>query len=134
MADPEITRPSPAFNSKGDAGLPGVPAISANLNASYRRPLWRDLVFTSDAVVAYVGASRLTFDASRRYRMGDYVTGRLSAGIEGDHWTATAFVDNPADTEANTFSFGDPFRLPEALATTPLRPRTIGLTLTWSPW
>jgi hypothetical protein len=40
----------------------------------------------------------------------------------------------PFDTEANTFSFGDPFRLPEALATTPLRPRTIGLTLRWAPW
>jgi iron complex outermembrane receptor protein len=134
LADPEITRPSPAFNSRGDAGLPGVPAISANLNTSYRRPLWRDLVFTADGVVTYVGASRLTFDASRRYRMGDYVTGRLAAGIEGDHWSATAFVDNPFDTEANTFSFGDPFRLPEALATTPLRPRTIGLTLRWAPW
>jgi iron complex outermembrane receptor protein len=134
LADPEITRPSAAFNSKGDAGLPGVPAVSANLNGSYRRPLWRDLVFTADGVVAYVGASRLTFDASRRYRMGDYVTGRLAAGIEGDHWSATAFVDNPLDTEANTFSFGDPFRLPEALATTPLRPRTIGLTLRWTPW
>jgi len=134
LADPEITRPSPAFNSKGDAGLPGVPAISANLNGAYRRPLWRDLVFTADGVVTYVGASRLTFDASRRYRMGDYVTGRLAAGVEGDHWSATAFVDNPFDTEANTFSFGDPFRLPEALATTPLRPRTIGLTLRWSPW
>jgi iron complex outermembrane receptor protein len=134
LADPEITRPSAAFNSRGDAGLPGVPAVSANLNAGYRRPLWRDMVFTADAVVAYVGASRLTFDASRRYRMGDYITGRLATGIEGDHWSATAFVDNPFDTEANTFSFGDPFRLPEALATTPLRPRTLGLTLRWSPW
>jgi iron complex outermembrane receptor protein len=134
LADPEITRPSPAFNSRGDAGLPGVPAISANLNGAYRRPLWRDLTFTVDGVVTYVGASRLTFDASRRYRMGDYVTGRLAAGVEGDHWSATAFVDNPFDTEANTFSFGDPFRLPEALATTPLRPRTIGLTLRWTPW
>ena len=134
LADPEITRPSAAFNSRGDAGLPGVPAVSANLNSSYRRPIWRDLVFTADGSIAYVGASRLTFDASRRYRMGDYVTGRLSIGIESDRWSATAFVDNPFDTEANTFSFGDPFRLPEALATTPLRPRTVGLTLRWSPW
>lgn len=134
LADPKITRPSAVFNSRGDAGLPGVPAISANLNSSYRRHIWRDLVFTADGSVAYVGASRLTFDASRRYRMGDYVTGRLSTGIEADNWSATAFVDNPFDTEANTFSFGDPFRLPEALATTPLRPRTIGLTLRWSPW
>lgn len=129
LADPEITRPSASFNSKGDAGLPGVPAISANLNASYLRPLWRDIALSAEGGVAYVGPSRLTFDAERRNRMGDYVTGRFSVGLEASRWSLRAFVDNPFDSEANTFSFGDPFRLPEALATTPLRPRTIGLTL-----
>jgi iron complex outermembrane receptor protein len=129
LADPEITRPSRSFNSRGDAGLPGVPAMSANINTSYLRPLWRDISFSAEAGVAYVGASRLTFDAERRNRMGDYITGQVSAGLEGGRWSLRAFVDNPFDTEANTFSFGDPFRLPEALATTPLRPRTIGLTL-----
>ena len=133
FAEPEITKPSAAFNSRGDAGLPGVPAVSANLAASWRRPLWRDVELVADGNVAYVGASRLTFDAERRSRMGDYMTGRISAGVEGSWWSATAFVDNPFDTEANTFSFGDPFRLPEGLAMTPLRPRTIGLTLVWRP-
>ncbi|CAN5349109.1 TonB-dependent receptor [soil metagenome] len=129
LADPKITRPSASFNSRGDAGLPGVPAVSANLNANYRRPIWRDIAFTAQAGLAYVGASRLTFDAERRNRMGDYVTGQVSIGAEAGRWSLRAFVDNPFDTQANTFSFGDPFRLPEALATTPLRPRTIGLTL-----
>lgn len=129
LADPEITRPSASFNSKGDAGLPGVPAVSANLNASYLRPLWRGIAVSAEGGVAYVGASRLTFDAARRNRMGDYVTGRFSVGLEANRWSLRAFVENPFDTQANTFSFGDPFRLPEALATTPLRPRTIGLTL-----
>lgn len=133
LADPEITRPSPEFNSRGDAGLPGVPAASANLNAQWRRPLWRNIEVVAGGNIAYVGASRLTFDARRRYRMGDYVDGRISAGLQAEHWSAMAFVDNPFDSEANTFSFGDPFRLPEALATTPLRPRTIGLTLRWMP-
>ncbi len=133
FADPKITRPSAAFNSRGDAGLPGVPAISANIVASYQRPLWRGLEFQADGSIAYVGASRLTFDAARRSRMGDYMTGRLSVGVEASRWSATAFVDNPFDTEANTFAFGDPFRLPEGLAMTPLRPRTIGLTLAWRP-
>lgn len=133
FADPEITRPSAAFNSRGDAGLPGVPAVSANLAASYHRSLWRDLELVADGSLAYVGASRLTFDAERRSRMGDYLTGRVSVGIEASWWSATAFVDNPFDTEANTFAFGDPFRLPEGLAMTPLRPRTIGLTLVWRP-
>ena len=133
FADPEITRPSAVFNSRGDAGLPGVPAISANVAVSYHRRLWRDLDLRADGHVAYVGASRLTFDAQRRSRMGDYMTGRVSLGVEGASWAATAFVDNPFDTEANTFAFGDPFRLPEGLAMTPLRPRTIGLTLSWHP-
>ena len=132
FADPEITRPSPAFNSRGDAGLPGVPAVSANLLASYHRGLWRDLELEADASIAYVGPSHLTFDAERRSRMGGYTTGRVSLGVRGPAWSATAFVDNPFDTEANTFSFGDPFRLPEGLAVTPLRPRTVGLTLSWS--
>ncbi len=65
--------------------------------------------------------------------MGDYVTGRVSLGVEAPWGSATVFVDNPFDTEANTFAFGDPFRLPEGLAMTPLRPRTIGLTLNWRP-
>ncbi len=133
FADPEITRPSPSFNSRGDAGLPGVPAISANLLASYHRPLPWGLSLEADGNLAYVGPSHLTFDAERRSRMGGYTTGRISLGVQAANWSATAFVDNPFDTEANTFSFGDPFRLPEGLASTPLRPRTIGLTLSWSP-
>lgn len=133
FADPEITRPSPSFNSRGDAGLPGVPAASVNIYASYRHPAPWGMEFIADGNAAYVGASRLTFDAERRYRMGDYVTGRLSAGLEGENWVATAFVENPFDTRGNTFSFGDPFRLPEAHATIPLRPRTLGLSFSWRP-
>ncbi|MGO4410730.1 MULTISPECIES: TonB-dependent receptor domain-containing protein [unclassified Brevundimonas] len=131
FANPEITRPSASFNSRGDAGLPGVPKTSANLTAVYRRPIWRDIGVFAEGHLAYVGPSRLTFDAEKRNRMGDYVTGRVSAGFEAERWAVTAFVDNPFDTEANTFSFGDPFRLPEALASTPLRPLTAGITLKW---
>jgi iron complex outermembrane receptor protein len=61
--------------------------------------------------------------------MGNYLNGRMSTGLESDNWAIVAFVENPFNTTANTFSFGDPFRLPEALATTPLRPRTVGVTL-----
>ncbi|ADL00481.1 TonB-dependent receptor domain-containing protein [Brevundimonas subvibrioides] len=130
FARPEVTSPSPGFNSRLNAGLPGVPESSANLSADYRRPIGLGLDLIGQATVAYVGESRLTFDAARRYRMGEYVTGRASIGVESRRWSATAYVENPFDTEANTFSYGDPFRLPEALASTPLRPITGGVTLT----
>jgi iron complex outermembrane receptor protein len=129
LADPRITRPSASFNSRGDAGLPGVPSASANVNFSWRRSVGWGLTGFVDASLAYVGPSRLTFDAERRYRMGNYLNGRMSTGLESDNWAIVAFVENPFNTTANTFSFGDPFRLPEALATTPLRPRTVGVTL-----
>ncbi|WP_312734376.1 TonB-dependent receptor [Brevundimonas sp.] len=133
FADPKIVRPGDAFNSRGDAGLPGVPAVSANVNVAWRRGTPWGVDMVAEGRLAYVGPSRLTFDAARGYRMGDYVTGRLSVGLERSDWSASVFVDNPLDTRANTFSFGDPFRLPEALATTPLRPRTVGLSLRWTP-
>lgn len=132
LADPRITHPSAAFNSRGDAGLPGVPSVSANVNVAWRKPVGWGLTGFVDGSVAYVGDSRLTFDAERRYRMGDYVTGRVSTGFEADRWAVIAFVENPFNVASNTFSFGDPFRLPEALATTPLRPRTVGITLRFS--
>ncbi|RZJ00868.1 MAG: TonB-dependent receptor [Brevundimonas sp.] len=129
LANPRITRPSDSFNSRGDAGLPGVPAVSANMTMAWRRSVGWGLDGFVNGTLAYVGASRLTFDAERRYRMGDYVTGRVSTGLEAKDWAVVAFVENPLNITANTFSFGDPFRLPEALATTPLRPRTIGVSL-----
>lgn len=132
LANPRITQPGDLFNSKGDAGLPGVPAVSANVNFAWRRHLSGPFDLIADGTVAYVGPSRLTFDAERSHQMGDYVTTRGSMAVASARWTATAFISNPFNTEANTFAFGDPFRLPEALTTTPLRPRTIGLSVTWT--
>ncbi|CAN5369962.1 TonB-dependent receptor [soil metagenome] len=129
LDDPQITRPSANFDSKGDSGLPGVPSFSANLSASYRRSLSRGLTAIANANLAYVGRSSLTFDAPQRLREGDYLSGGASAGVEGDGWALSGFIDNPLNSRANTFSFGDPFRLADGGAVTPLRPRTIGLTL-----
>ena len=68
----------------------------------------------ADGGLSYVGESRLTFDGRQQHRMGDYATGRLSLGVEAGSWVATVFVDNLFDTDANTFAYSDPFRLPDA--------------------
>lgn len=132
LTDPRVIRSNPMFKSRGNAGLPGVPAVSTNIAIGWRRPMTDQVVLIADGSVAYVGPSRLTFDAAKRHKMGDYVTARASIGLEMGRWRASAYVTNPFNTSANTFAFGDPFRLPEALTTTPLRPRTIGLNLTWT--
>jgi iron complex outermembrane receptor protein len=133
VADPRITDPSVQFDSRRGAGLPGVPKTSANLGFTWRRPLGDRLHLLADGGLSYVGSSRLTFDGRQQHRMGDYGTGRFALGVEASPWVATLFVDNLFDTEANTFAYSDPFRLPDAQAVTPLRPRTIGMTLRWTP-
>lgn len=131
LADPRLTKPDETFGSHRQAGLPGVARTSANLGFAYRQPLAGALQFVADGGLSYIGPSHLTFDGSKTNRMGNYATGRLSFGVEALPWTATLFVENLFDIEANTFAYSDPFRLPEAQAITPLRPRTFGVSLRW---
>lgn len=131
LVDSSVTRPDPAFSQLHADSLPGVPGSSANLSAVWRRPIGGDLMLVSTGNVAYVGPSHLTFDAPTSHPMGGYVFSRVAMGVEAGRWSAIAFIDNLFDTEANTFAYSDPFRLPDAQAITPLRPRTMGVTLRW---
>lgn len=132
LAGSAVTRTEANFNVAHAANLPSVPRSSANLSAVWRRPMGGDLMLVSAGNVAYVGPSHLTFDIPSSHPMGGYAFARIAMGVEGDRWSAVAFIDNLFDTEANTFAYSDPFRLPDAQAVTPLRPRTIGLSLRWA--
>lgn len=130
MTDTKLVRSGPALGGSALAGgLPFVPDRTASLFGVWRTPLtarWSGVV---EGGFSYVGASGLTFERAPALQQGDYVVGRASVGVEGETWSARLFVDNVLDERANTFAYSDPFRLREAQATTPLRPRTIGLTL-----
>ena len=127
--EPEVTALADHFNARIDAGLPGVPKTSFSLAADYHRPLVGDWTLRLQGRAAYVGPSHLTFDADNKHTMGDYVTARLSASLENARWTLDAYVDNPFDLTANSFTFGNPFRLAQDRQITPLRPRTVGMRL-----
>jgi outer membrane receptor protein involved in Fe transport len=127
--DPHLVRASPAFASRIDAGIPGVPSSSANVGVTYTRALSRSRTLQIDGQVAYVGASHLTFDAQHLLTQGDYFNTGLSLAIQGRRLRTTLFVDNALDGRGNTFAFGDPFRIRRSMEATPLRPRTIGVRL-----
>jgi hypothetical protein len=78
-----------------------------------------------------VGGSPLSFDASYLSRIDGYTANKLSAEIAGRAWTATLFVTNPTNDTANTFAYGNPFTFGNVRQSTPQRPRTIGLRLTF---
>ena len=130
IEDPEITRVSHAFPASIDIGLPGVPSVLASGDIRYRWAVGASLKAEASAQYAYVGRSNLTFDGAAASAMGDYGVGRVGVTLESDAWRAQAFIDNVADTRGNTFAFGDPFSRARARQATPLRPRTIGLSVT----
>jgi len=132
LNNPELTHRDETAATADDVGLPGVPRVSASAAVDYRRPLTGSLAVVAGAKAAYVGPSHLTFEQASSARMGGYLTGRLSMGLESPRMRLTFFVDNPANTAADTFAFGNPFSMRSVQQVTPLRPRTVGLAFNWA--
>jgi outer membrane receptor protein involved in Fe transport len=125
VEEPELTRTARVFPARADIGLPGVPGHMGGIDAHYR---WRPTGHLEAVVSAeynYIGTSFLTFAGGSASRMGGYGVGRLAAELSSHKWRLGAYLDNVADTRANTFAFGNPFN--PAPQTTPLRPRTFGV-------
>jgi iron complex outermembrane receptor protein len=127
---PKVTRVNPAFATRVQDCLPGVPDISFGSLTAYERPLTEEmsLLFTVEA--GYVGRSRLTFDPALSPVMGGYFTGKLSAQIKTARWRVAAFIENPTNSQGDTFAYGNPFTFGQVRQVTPQRPRTLSLALT----
>jgi hypothetical protein len=127
--DPQLTHVNSNFQSQPDAGLPGVAGGSVSAALSYSRPLTAGLELRADAQAAYLGHSNVAFSPQSSSRSGGYATARISVALQAPRWTLSAFVDNPTNSRANTFAFGDPFRIGRQNVATPLRPLTTGVNL-----
>lgn len=111
------------------SGLPGVPAFSFGATAGYEVPLDADLTLLFNGETGYVGRSRLTFQKALSPTMGGYFTSKLATGVKSESWRLLAVLDNAANTEGDTFAFGNPFTFGQVRQVTPLRPRTLTLVL-----
>ena len=129
LAGPQLTQRDPTYPARPNASLPAVPRFSAAVIGDWRREVAPGVMATLYGRVAYVGASILTFQDQASSAMGNYITARLTAGLEFNRWRISAFIDNPANATGDTFAFGDPFTQGKVQQSTPLRPRTAGMTL-----
>jgi iron complex outermembrane receptor protein len=126
---PELDHANPAFPARADLGLAGVPGVSVSADVHYGWDLPRRLRVELDGRYAYVGRSRLTFDAVTSPTMGGYGTGRIAMSLADPAWRTTLSVDNPFGARGDTFAYGNPFSLRTTRQVTPLRPRTISLSV-----
>ena len=129
-------RPNPAFIRTPLAdGLPGAPPVSGGVILTYDRDLgakWR-LRLTGQA--AYVGRSRVSFEAAER-RSQDYSRAKLTAELTNGDLDVQLFLVNPFNSYNDTFAFGNPFTQNQAKIrqVTPQRPRTVGVTISRALW
>ena len=127
--DPELIARAPSFASVADARLPGIARSSFGLEGDYHRPLYGSVIAFANLRASYLGRSTTSFDASTIATMGDYFTESLSAGLSFGSWRLGVFADNPGNTVGNTFAYGNPFSIRTVKQITPLRPRTVGVSL-----
>jgi outer membrane receptor protein involved in Fe transport len=129
VEDPSITRPSDAFPARVDIGLPGVASVLGSTDLTYRWRAAEGWQGEATGQVAYIGHSFLTFDGAAASRMGGYAVGRLAFALSSRRTRIQLAMDNVDDERGDTFSFGNPFSRSRARQSTPLRPRTITLSV-----
>ena len=125
--DPEVSRFNTAFSPRTRAALPGVSRVSASLGVDYHRDLTLGSTLRLQGQASYVGTSYLTFDADQIHEMGDLVSLRGVASLSTPSWTLSATLDNPLNSHANSFSFGNPYLIGRERIITPPRPRTLSM-------
>lgn len=114
-----------------DRRLPVVPDLAGNLAIERAVRLFGQ-AFAPYASFNYVGPSRLSFDDGLDRRMGGYGLVRIGATTAIGPFTVALDLDNLFDTRADSFAYGNPFSIRSERQYTPLRPRTLALSLSRS--
>lgn len=104
--------------------LPNVARAGGRFAATWHRDLGRDRMLSLEAILRYVGPSRLGFGRLLDIPQGNYAVADVSARFQTRAFAFSIGVSNLLDAYGNTFSYGNPFSLGRGDQFTPLRPRT----------
>ncbi|WP_448661189.1 TonB-dependent receptor domain-containing protein [Sphingomonas sp. CJ20] len=123
-----LGNPSAAVAQGGDRRLPIVPdiALRGAVDQGFVRGAW---TLHALARAQYVGAARLSFDTGLDRRIPPRAV--LGAGLSAERgaWSIRADLDNLLDSTADSFGFGNPFSIRDTPQRTPIRPRSLSLTI-----
>lgn len=116
---------------KTEGHLPAVPSNNFGISGRYAFALGDDWSGFATVEYSYVGPETLGFDVNSP-RMGDYSNVNVRGSFVRGAWEATLYVRNLTDERANVFAYGNPFSFGLIDQMTPLRPRTIGIDVSYS--
>ena len=126
--DPEIIHANPLL-IQTSGRLPGVPESGFGVSGRYDTIVFDDYDIFAGMDYSYVGKSYAGFDITKSPPMGNYSIADARAGVTRGPWQLLLYVNNLADARANSFAYGNPFSFGKLGQITPLRPRTIGLSI-----
>ena len=129
LTDTKLSRMPIGARQTYEESLPGAPRASFNALALWEKPLGDFGTLQLGGEVSYVGSSHVTFDRMSLPPSGDYLTGRLFLELATGRWVLGGYLDNPTNSAADTFAYGNPFSFGQAPQATPLRPRTLRATI-----
>ncbi len=111
-----------------DRRLPIVPDLALRGEARVTRHLGEWAV-DGRLSARYLGEARLSFDPRLDRESEPALTIGAGIGASRDGWDVRLSAENLTDARADTFSFGNPFTALTTRQFTPMRPRTLSLSL-----
>lgn len=119
---------SPGQAKVDDPRIPAVPelAIRGALEHGFRMGGWAG---KTSLALRYTGATHLSFDPTIDRRAAGRIDASANMTLAREAWTIGVSATNLTDSRADTFPFGNPYRVRAAPQRTPSRPRTVGLTI-----
>ncbi|MEJ7933887.1 TonB-dependent receptor [Sphingobium sp. AN558] len=111
-----------------DLRLPITPSVSGRLSIAKTFALarWRGLATVQ---ANYIGSARLSFDSDLDREMGEYSVFSAHSEMSRGPWTLGFRLDNLLDVKGDSFAFGNPFSIRAGQQFTPVRPRSLSLSI-----
>lgn len=111
-----------------DLRLPVAPDVTARLSLVHDFEIGSARA-SLKAQANYIGHARLTFDQGLDRQMGNFATVSTVAALAASGMVFSARIDNLFDIKGDSFAFGNPFSIRQGRQFTPLRPRTLTLSV-----
>lgn len=126
--NPQLTAPNPLFSKDRGGGMPYIARQSASFSADWDQSLFGREVENS-ATLSYRGPSPLNYGPLRDVRMDPYTNLDLSSALALGKTRVGVRVTNATGVHSNSFAYGNPFSVDGSSQITPLRPRTLWLSV-----
>lgn len=128
--DPTV--PSTGMTGAVTNRLPGAPKFAGAVAAQYQHPLGNGYTAYLNVKSEVLGKSQLAIGALPMSSVPAYHVANLRVGLYNEHWRLSAYVTNLTNTRSNTYAFGNPFSLGRIVQEIPVRPLTVGVSLSWT--